>query len=133
MRSRDSLLRLHRFRVEDIRRQVEDMGRMVNDLMRKHDELDQHVKFEESRNGISDPNNVNYSMAAKAVRSRRDNILKSVGDLKDQHSAMQSKFDEESAELRKVELLAEKDGGGLKSLSSPGASSGAGDIPSLQA
>jgi flagellar protein FliJ len=129
MRSRDSLLRLHRFRVDDIRRQVEEMGMMIQDLMRKHDELDQHVKFEEARNGISDSNNVNYSMAAKAVRGRRDNILKSVAELRDQHEAMRARFDEESAELRKVELLAEKEGGPLKPLVP---SSGQG-IPSIQA
>ncbi len=110
-RSRDSLLRLHRFRVEDVRRQAEEMDLMVQDLMRKHDDLDQHVKIEEGRNGISDPNNVNYSMAAKAVRGRRDNILRSVGELKDQHSAMVSRLEEEQSELRKVELLAEKEGG----------------------
>jgi flagellar protein FliJ len=129
MRSRDSLLRLHKFRVEAIRREVEDMGMMIADMMRKYDELDQHVKFEETRNGIADPNHVNYSMAAKAVRNRRDNILKSVGELKDQHSAKQAKFDEEAAELRKIELLSEKDGGGLKPM--PGTASAA--IPSLQA
>jgi flagellar protein FliJ len=128
MRSRDSLLRLHRFRVDDIRRQVEEMGMMVQDLMRKHDELDQHVKFEESRNGISDPNSVNYSMAAKAVRGRRDNILKSVGELKDQHEAMQTRLEEESAELRKVELLAEKESGPMKPLV-PSSSQG---IPTIQ-
>ncbi len=128
MRSRDSLLRLHRFRVDDIRRQVEEMGMMIQDLMRKHDELDQHVKFEEGRNGISDPNNVNYSMAAKAVRGRRDNILKSVGDLKDQHEAMVARLEEESAELRKVELLAEKEGGSLK----PMVAGATQEIPSLQ-
>ncbi len=114
MRSRDSLLRLHRFRVEDIRRQVQDMDMMIQDMMRKHDELDAHVKFEEGRNGVSDPNNVNYSMAAKAVRGRRDNILKSVGELKDQHNSMVAKFEEESAELRKVELLAEKEAPSIK-------------------
>jgi uncharacterized coiled-coil DUF342 family protein len=129
MRSRDSLLRLHRFRVDDIRRQVEEMGMMVQDLMRKHDELDQHVKFEEGRNGISVPNNVNYSMAAKAVRGRRDNILKSVGELKDQHEAMAARLEEEAAELRKVELLAEKEGSPMKSLVT-GAQP---EIPSIQA
>jgi flagellar protein FliJ len=123
------MLRLHKFRVEAIRREVEDMGMMIADMMRKHDELDQHVKFEEGRNGISDPNHVNYSMAAKAVRNRRDNILKSVGELKDQHSAKQAKFDEEAAELRKIELLTEKDGGGMKQMPS----SISADIPSLQA
>jgi flagellar protein FliJ len=114
MRSRDSLLRLHRFRTEDIRRQCSDIDFMIQDLMRKHDDLDQHVKYEEGRNGVADPGSVNYSMAAKSARGRRDNILKSVGELRDQHETMLEKLKEEEAELRKVELLAEKEGGTSK-------------------
>ena len=116
MRSRDSLLRLHRFRTDDVRRQVADMDMMIQDLMRKHDDLDQHVKMEEGRNGISDPNNVNYSMAAKSVGGRRDNILRTVAELRDQHEAMIAKLKDEESELRKVELLVEKEGGSLKPL-----------------
>ncbi len=109
MRSRESLLRLNRFRVEDCRRQVADMDLMIQDLMRKHDDLDNHVKFEEQRTGVSDINNVNYSMAAKSVRGRRDNILKTVGELRDQHEAMVEKLKEAEGDLRKVELLVEKE------------------------
>ena len=109
MRSRESLLRLNHFRVEDCRRQVADMDLMIQDLMRKHDDLDAHVKFEEQRTGVSDPNSVNYSMAAKSVRGRRDNILKTVGELKDQHSVMIEKLTEAEADLRKVEMLVEKE------------------------
>ena len=87
MRSRESLLRLNRFKVEDCRRQVADMDMMINDLMRKHDDLDAHVKFEEQRTGVSDVNNVNYSMAAKSVRGRRDNTLRTVAELRDQQGA----------------------------------------------
>jgi flagellar protein FliJ len=103
------LLRLHRFRVDDLRRQVGETDLMIQDLMRKHDELDAHMKFEESRNSVSDPNNVNYSMAAKSVRGRRDNILRTVAELRDQHEAMQDKLREEESELRKVELMVEKE------------------------
>ena len=109
MRSRDSLLRLNRFRVEDCRRQVADMDLMIQDLMRKHDDLDNHVKFEENRTGVSDVNNVNYSMAAKSVRGRRDNILKTVGELRDQHESMIEKLKEAEGDLRKVEMLVEKE------------------------
>ena len=109
MRSRDSLLRLNRFRVEDCRRQVADMDLMIQDLMRKHDDLDNHVKFEESRTGVSDINNVNYSMAAKSVRGRRDNILKTVGELRDQHETMVEKLKEAESDLRKIEMLVEKE------------------------
>jgi flagellar protein FliJ len=109
MRSRESLLRLNRFRVEDARRQVADMDLMIQDLMRKHDDLDAHVKFEEGRTGVTDPNNVNYSMAAKSVRGRRDNILKTVAELRDQQEAGVERLKEAEADLRKVELLMEKE------------------------
>ena len=109
MRSRESLLRLNRFKVEDCRRQVADMDMMINDLMRKHDDLDAHVKFEEQRTGVSDIKNVNYSMAAKSVRGRRDNTLSTVAELRDQHEAMIERLKDAEADLRKVEMLVEKE------------------------
>jgi flagellar protein FliJ len=114
MRSRDSLLRLHRFRTEDVRRQTADIDLMIQDLMRKHDDLEQHIKFEEQRSGISDPHHVNYSMAAKSSRTRLENLLKSVGELRDQHESMRERLKDEEGELRKVEMLVEKEGGSLK-------------------
>jgi flagellar protein FliJ len=114
MRSRDSLLRLHRFRTEDVRRQAADIDMMIQDLMRKHDDLEQHIKFEEQRTGISDPQHVNYSMAAKSSRVRLENLLKSVGELRDQHEGVMEKLKDEEAELRKIEMLVEKEGGSIK-------------------
>jgi flagellar protein FliJ len=114
MRSRDSLLRLHRFRTEDVRRQAADIDVMIQDLMRKHDDLEQHIKFEEQRTGISDPSHVNYSMAAKSSRTRLENLLKSVGELRDQHETIMERVRDEEAELRKIEMLVEKEGGSLK-------------------
>ena len=40
MRSRETLLRLHRFRTEEKRRQVADIEGMIQDFMRKYDDLD---------------------------------------------------------------------------------------------
>ena len=118
MRSRETLLRLHRFRTEDRRRQAADIDGMILDLTKKYDELDSHVRFEESRNGVTDPTNVNYSMAAKATRGRRDNLLKSISDLKDQKAAVLAQLADEEVELRKVEMLVEKESGASSSASS---------------
>jgi len=107
--SRETLLRLHRFRTEEKRRQVTDIEAMIADLMRKYDDLDGQMKVEEQRTGVNDPAHFNYSMAAKSTRARRDNILKTVGDLKDQQTAAQALLQEEEVELRKLELLAEKE------------------------
>jgi len=111
MRSRETVIRLHRFRRDEKRRQVADIEAMIADLNRKYDDLDQQVRVEEQRTGVTDPAHFNYSMSAKASRVRRDNLLKSIGELKDQAVTVQNALAEQEAELRKVELLAEKEAG----------------------
>ena len=110
MRSRETLLRLHRFRTEEKRRQVADMDFMIQDFTRKYDELDAQVKFEESRNGVTDPAHFNYSLSAKAARGRRDNLMRSIAELKDQLAEAQAALASEEDELRRAEMLAEKEG-----------------------
>ncbi len=111
MRSRETLLRLHRFRTEDKRRQVADIDGMIQDFMRKYDDLDAQVRFEESRNGVTDPNHFNYSLSAKAARGRRDNLMRSIAELRDQLADAQTALAEVEQELRRAEMLAEKEGG----------------------
>jgi len=115
MRSRETLLRLHRFRTEEKRRQVADIDFMIQDFMRKYEELDAQMKFEESRNGVTDPAHFNYSLSAKAVRSRRDNLMRSIAELRDQMADAQGALAAEEQELRRVELLAEKEAAGAAS------------------
>jgi flagellar FliJ protein len=111
MRSRETLLRLHRFRTEEKRRQVADMEFMIQDFTRKYEDLDAQVKFEESRNGVSDPAHFNYSLSAKATRGRRDNVMRSIAELRDQLAEAQDALAAEEQELRRVEMLAEKEAG----------------------
>ena len=120
MRSRETLLRLHRFRTEDKRRLVADIDAMIQDFMRKYDDLDAQVKFEESRNGVSDPGHFNYSLSAKAARGRRDNLMRSVAELRDQLADAQAALTEEEQELRRAEMLAVKEGGSSAPMIQPG-------------
>lgn len=120
MRSRETLLRLHRFRTEEKRRQVADIDGMIQDFMRKYDDLDAQVKFEESRNGVTDPNHFNYSMTAKAARGRRDNLMRSIAELKDQLADAQAALGEEEQELRRAEMLLEKESGAPAPMMSKG-------------
>lgn len=112
MRSKDSVMRLQRFRFEEKRRQVSEIEMMIADFQRKHDDLDQQVKIEEGRTGVSDPSHFNYSLTAKAIRTRRDNLTKSIADLRDQLAEAKTQLEEVAADLHKAELLVEKSGGG---------------------
>ena len=124
MRSRETLLRLHRFRSEEKRRQVADMEFMIQDFTRKYDDLDAQVKFEEGRNGVSDPSHFNYSLSAKAARGRRDNLMRSIAELKDQLAEAQEALEAEVQELRRVEMLAEKESGSASAMLAQAAAQG---------
>ena len=112
MRSRETLLRLHRFRTEEKRRQAADIDSMIQDFTRKYDELDQQVKLEESRNGVTDPAHFNYSLSAKSARARRDNLMRSITELKDQLTEAHAALEAEAQDLRRAEMLVEKELGG---------------------
>jgi len=110
MRSRDSILRFHRFQFEEKQQQVAEIDLMIGEFNRKLSDIDLQIEAEETRSGVSDPAHFNYSMTAKSLRSRHDNLIKSIEDLTTQHDAIKSQADEAEAELRKVELMAEKEG-----------------------
>jgi len=117
MRSRDTLIRLQQFKVEERQRDVADIELMIADFLLKEGELQQQVELEEERAGVSDPSHFNYPTTAKAIRDRRDNLLRSVEELKGKLEDARETLEEEQSEMRKMELLIEKDSD-LKSMAS---------------
>lgn len=111
MRSRDTLIRLQQFKVEEKQRDVQDIESMIADFARKENDLLQMISNEEERSGISDPSHFSYPTTAKASRGRRENLLKSIAELEVQKSLACDALEEEQSELRKLELLVEKDVG----------------------
>ena len=111
MRSRDTLIRLQQFKVEEKQRDVQDIESMIADFARKENDLLQMVSNEEERSGVSDPSHFSYPTTAKASRGRRENLLKSIAELEVQKSLANDALEEEQSELRKLELLVQKDVG----------------------
>jgi flagellar export protein FliJ len=109
MRSRESLIRLHRFQVDEKRRTVTDIEAMVADFRQKETELDQQIEAEQQRSGITDINHFAYPTFAKAAIKRRDNLLVSIENLSKQLDAATQDLEEAEAELKKYELLVEKE------------------------
>ncbi|WP_197059567.1 flagellar export protein FliJ [Thermopetrobacter sp. TC1] len=112
MRPKDwqARLRLHRFRVEEARRQVAEIELMISEFSRKKDELDECIRYEEERCGITDPKHVQYPPAALDMRRRRDNLVRSIDDLKEQLKVAVERAEEAERELERVEMLSEKAG-----------------------
>jgi len=109
MKSRDTLIRLKRFQVDEKRRKVAQIEAMIAEFERMIADLDREIKTEQERAGISDPGHFAYPTYAKAAISRRENLKHSADELKvqldDAKAALQDAFEE----LKKVELLDERD------------------------
>jgi flagellar FliJ protein len=108
MRSRDTLLRLARFKLQERQRQAMGLESMIAEFLRKQDDLDALISAEEARSGVTDPEHFNYPTTAKAARVRRDNLLASVADLNDQLAEVRAAYAEEESELNRLELAAGK-------------------------
>lgn len=110
MKSRsESLIRLKKFQVDEKRRQVAQIEMMVADFERMASELDQQIEIEHTKTGISDVAHFAYSTFAKAAQTRRDNLLASANDMKGKLEAAQDGLAEALEDLKKVELLDQRE------------------------
>lgn len=105
MKSRDTLIRLKRFSVDEKRRRVSQIDAMMAEFDRMAIDLDREIAAEEHRSGISDIAHFAYPTYAKAARARRDNLKQSADDLKIQLNEAQAELGEAFEALKKVEIL----------------------------
>lgn len=109
MKSRETLIRLKRFQVDEKRRQVAQIERMIAEFQRMAADLEREIKSEQDRTGIHDPAHYAYPTYAKAAITRRENLARSSDELKLQLADAQHALSEAFEELKKVELLDERD------------------------
>ena len=109
MKSRDTLIRLKRFHVDEKRRRVTQIEMMIADFQRMANDLDREIEGEERRAGLSDPAHFAYPTYAKAARSRRDNLMQSASELQVQLDDAKSALNEAFEELKKVEILDDRE------------------------
>ena len=109
MKSRETLIRLRKFQVDEKRRRVAQIESMVADFDRMAGDLDREIATEQDRAGIHDPTHFAYPTYAKAAIGRRDNLKRSADELKGQLEEARLALAEAFEELKKVELLDERD------------------------
>src|SRR5215470_7820886 len=109
MKSRDTLIRLKKFQVDEKRRKVVQIEGMIAEFERMATELDREIKVEQDRAGIHDPAHFAYPTYAKAAIQRRENLKRSADELRGQLNDAKEPLAEAFEELQKVELLDERD------------------------
>ena len=109
MKSRETLIRLKKFQVDEKRRKVAQIEAMIAEFDRIATELDREIKIEQDRAGIHDPAHFAYPTYAKAAITRRENLKRSSDELRIQLEDAKLALAEAFDELKKVELLDERD------------------------
>ena len=109
MKSRDTLIRLKKFQVDEKRRKVAQIEGMIAEFDRMAGDLEREIKTEQERAGIHDPGHFAYPTYAKAAMQRRENLKRSANELRGQLEDARAALGEAFEELKKVELLDERD------------------------
>ena len=109
MKSRETLLRLKRFQVDEKRRRVSQIEMMIAEFHRMASDLDREIQSEEARAGISDPAHFAYPTYAKAALVRRDNLRQSADNLKGQLDEAKAELQEAFEDMKKVEILDDRE------------------------
>ena len=109
MKSRDTLIRLKRFQVEEKRRRVAQIELMIAEFERMANDLSREIAAEEQKAGISDPAHFAYPTYARAAAQRRDNLRQSAENLHGQLEDAKAELGEAFEELKKAENLDDRE------------------------
>jgi flagellar export protein FliJ len=109
MKSRDTLIRLKRFQVEEKRRRVAQIEMMIAEFDRMAVDLDREIQSEEQKAGISDPAHFAYPTYARAAAQRRDNLRQSARNLHAQLDDAKAELGEAFEDLKKAESLEDRE------------------------
>ena len=105
MKSRDALMRLKRFQVDEKRRKLAQIETMIAEFKRMATDLDREIESEEARAGISDRAHFAYPTYARAAIQRRDNLLQSADDLGKQLEDARAELEQAFEELKKLGFM----------------------------
>jgi flagellar export protein FliJ len=109
MNSRNAIMRLMRFQVDEKRRQIAQIEKLIADFDRMATDLEREIELEEQRAGISDKSHFAYPTYARAAMQRRENLIRSTYELREQLADARRSHEEAFEELKKLEILDDRE------------------------
>ncbi|MBO6797378.1 flagellar export protein FliJ [Maricaulis sp.] len=107
-RSHEPLIRLARFKVEELQKQMAELDRSKAALISQIERLEASVPEEQAVATQSKDGYLAYGSYAQAVIKRKDNIRASLSEVEAQSDALRNRLSEAFQELKKYELLEER-------------------------
>jgi flagellar export protein FliJ len=114
MRNYSAVIRLARFKVEELQKQMATLDASRADLQRQVDQLAASVPEEQVAANASKEGFVAYGSYAQAVIVRKQNIRGSIDELEAQAGRLRAELEKAFAELKKFEIMEERRVAALK-------------------
>ncbi|HKB96568.1 MAG TPA: flagellar FliJ family protein [Rhizomicrobium sp.] len=108
MNRTDTLLRLKRFRVDEMKRRIAAIDAMKADLERKLTDLDDNVAREKQRAGDSDIGRLAFPSFLRSIEARRENLRITLKEIEREHVAALNDLSNAFQDLKSLEIATEQ-------------------------
>jgi flagellar FliJ protein len=108
MNRTDTLLRLKRFRVDEMKRRIGAIDAMKSDLERKLADLDDNVAREKQRAGDSDIGRLAFPSFLRSIEARRENLRITLKEIEREHAAAMLDLSDAFQDLKSLEVATEQ-------------------------
>lgn len=108
MKRGDSLIRIRRFRVDEMKRQMATLDGMKIDAERKLADLEESVVRERQRAGDSDIGRLAFPSFLRSIEVRRENLRATLKEIEREHTIAQAEFNVAFQDLKTLEFATEQ-------------------------
>jgi flagellar FliJ protein len=108
MKRRDTLMRLKRFRVDELKRRMATLDGMRADLDRKLTDLEDSVARERQRANDSDIGRLAFPSFLRSIESRRENLKNTLKEIDREREQCQGELSAAYQDLKSLELATEQ-------------------------
>jgi flagellar export protein FliJ len=104
MKRGDTLMRLKRFRVDDLKRRMATLDGMKADLERKLTDLEESVARERQRANDSDIGRLAFPSFLRSIDARRENLRATLKEIERERATVQQDLSAAFQDLKSLEL-----------------------------
>ena len=108
MKRRDTLMRLKRFKVDDLKRRMGTLDAMRSDLERKIADLEESVARERHRANDTDIGRLAFPSFLRSIEDRRENLRNSLKDIERERAICQAELTAAYQDMKSLELAMEQ-------------------------
>src|ERR1700761_3188057 len=108
MKRRDSLMRLKRFRVDDLKRRMATLDGMKSDCERKLADLEESIAREKQRANDSDIGRLAFPSFLRSIDVRRENLKATLKEIEREAAQAQAELTAAFQDLKSLELATEQ-------------------------